>query len=148
MREYQVKAAYVYNLIKFIDWPLIKQQRQSTRICVLGSHPFAKYLDKLAQNKAKGKSIEVIHMSADGEFSDCNILYILKDAPHFERVLAQWSTSPILTVGENTGFLSRGGIISLLVAANKIQVHINQKHARDVGFRISGNLLEIATVVH
>ena len=147
MREYQIKAAYIYNFIKFIDWPADSQQRQSTRICVLGSHPFAKYLDSLEKNKAKGKSIEIIHASSDAALSDCNILYILKDTADFEQILAKWSPSPILTVGESSSFLSNGGIINLALVANKIQVHINQKHAREIGFRISGNLLEIATVV-
>jgi len=147
MREYQIKAAYIYNFIKFIDWPPESPQGQSTRICVLGSHPFAKYLDSLEKNKAKGKPIEIIHISDDAGLSACNILYILKDTVDTGEVLAKWSPSPILTVGENSSFLNNGGIINLVLVANKIQVHINQKHAREVGFRISGNLLEIATVV-
>jgi len=146
-REYQIKAAYIYNFIKFVDWPAGSPQGSTTRICVLGSHPFAKYLDSLEKNKAKGKSIEIIHTSDSAALSDCNILYILKDTPNFEHVLAKWSPSPILTVGENSSFLDKGGIINLVLAANKIQVHINQKQAKNVGFRISGNLLEIATVV-
>ena len=148
-REYQLKAAYIYNFIKFIDWPSSsQQQRQSTRICVFGSYPFGKYLDNLEANKAKGKAIEIVHAADESTLSNCHILYFLKDTPQTEKVLAQWSSAPVLTVGENRSFLSNGGIINLVMNANNIQVHINQRKARENGFKISGHLLEIATVVY
>ena len=156
-REYKIKAAYLYNLIKFVNWPPSASPPQTkepaaTTICVYGYNPFSHHLDKLNDRTAKGLPIKVSYI--DGEsldsqaaLPDCNIVFIAKSTPQQTSVLQQMIDQPLLTVGGHSDFLDDGGIIGLVVDENKVQLQVNLTQAKKLGFEISGNLLEIAKIV-
>ncbi len=146
-REYKIKAAYLYNLIKFINWPASKLlSSTTTNICVYRANPFDGHLNKLSSRKAKGREITINYLKADDDRSNCHILFI-PNAHADEIQLIEQSDQSILTVGENQSFLTDGGLISLVVANNNVQFQINLTKAKQLGFEISGNLLEIAKIV-
>jgi len=145
--EYQIKAAYLYNLIKFIQWPVDQANLLVTKICVVGSNPFLTQLENLTSRTANGRPIEILYKPAMKRIEDCNILFIPKNFSDSKKLLHYITEKPILTVGEKPSFLEQGGIVSLVVASNKVQLHINQSRAKSVGFEISGNLLEVAKIV-
>ena len=153
-REYKIKAAYLYNLIKFVNWPSQVNHADSgiTHICVYGNSPFEDHLNKLTTKKAKGRTIEISTIKAEQPIDSCNILFIpnAQDGSSQELskiLLHQIGNKPILTVGENNQFLDQGGLISLVVADNNVQLQIHLTKAKGIGFVISGNLLEIAKTV-
>lgn len=145
--EYKIKAAYLYNLIKFIQWPTGKDRFLVTHICIVGSNPVFNAFKKLSNRKAKGRPIEIHYHSDTDRLDRCNMLFIPRDYSNSRSLLSFISSSPILTVGERPSFIEQGGIVSLVVARNKVQLHINQSQAKSIGFEISGNLLEIAKIV-
>jgi hypothetical protein len=113
-------------------------------ICVFSNSPFQQYLDVLTERKIKGRPIDIIYVNEPVALQACNILYLSKDNPHTLALLNQSKQYPLLTVGETTEFLSKGGIISLVIDDNNIKLQINLTQAKQVGFEMSGNLLEIA----
>ncbi|ARN75800.1 YfiR family protein [Oceanicoccus sagamiensis] len=146
-REYKIKAAYLYNLIKFVNWPESEALSQSTtNICVFGDNPFDGHLNKLSSRKAKGRDIQITYLQPQQDNAACHILFIPRSAS--AEIAKHDKTKPqLLTVGEDKQFLEEGGLISLVVANNNVQLQINLTKAKELGFEISGNLLEIAKVV-
>ena len=156
-REYKIKAAYLYNLIKFVNWPSSakkqhKTEPPATKICVYGYNPFSNHLDKLTERTAKGLPIKVTYidnLQADSKHAlpGCHIVFISKSTPLQTSLLQAMSDQPLLTVGGHRNFLDDGGIIGLVVDKNNVQLQINLTQAKKLGFEISGNLLEIAKTV-
>ncbi|MCP3907205.1 MAG: YfiR family protein, partial [Oceanicoccus sp.] len=118
----------------------------TTNICVYRANPFDGHLNKLSSRKAKGREITINYLKTDDDRSNCHILFI-PNAHADEIQLIEQSDQSILTVGENQSFLTDGGLISLVVANNNVQFQINLTKAKQLGFEISGNLLEIAKIV-
>lgn len=150
-REYKVKAAYLYNLIKFINWPPTPGNTLpatpaalATRICVYGENPFSNHLDRLTNRQAKGKAIEILYVDEGDTLPRCDILFLAGGNQATFDMQGKLFNLPILTVGESTAFLDAGGIIGLILEQNNIQLQINLSQAKKNGFEISGNLLEIA----
>ena len=48
-QEYRVKAAYLYNFVKYVEWP---DTKGPIRICVAGQNPFGTVLEDLVRNVA------------------------------------------------------------------------------------------------
>lgn len=149
-REYKIKAAYLYNLIKFISWPNNSTNSaniEPTDICVYGYNPFGSVLNKLTSRKAKGRPIDIYYLSTDTDNQHCEIIFIAKKNNIDRSFLNQTGSNSHLTVGEDTAFIEQGGLISLVVTHNNVQLQINHTKAKANGFQISGNLLEIAKSV-
>ena len=152
-REYKIKAAYLYNLIKFVNWFALAQSKMNaqgqTMICVYGHNPFASYLEKLSHRKAKGRGIKISYIALQDTPERCNVIFISEQNSERANLLnsSQIMGSPLLTVGENDSFVSDGGIVGLVVEDNSVQLQINLGLAKKAGFEISGNLLEIAEVI-
>ncbi len=146
-REYKIKAAYLYNLIKFVNWPPSAElSTTTTRICVYGNNPFDGHLNKLSSRKAKGRNIQITYLETGQDQSGCHILFT-PNSQKAATVHSESASDHLLTVGENNEFLDEGGLISLVVANNNVQLQINLTKAKMLGFEISGNLLEIAKIV-
>ena len=144
--EYKIKANYLYNLTQFIQWPN-NEHLLVTHICIVGSHPILKQLKDLSNSKAKGKTIEIHYQADTVQLDQCHMLFIARDYADSGSLLSAASSSPILTVGEQPSFLDQGGIVSLVAAHNKVQLHINQSQAKNKGFEINSHLLEVAKTV-
>lgn len=147
-REYKIKAAYLYNLSKFIEWPEEKGQEAETAftICVYGRNPFADSLEKLREHKVKGRSI-VIHYVAENQSIDgCKLVFLSREntGPVPKALTGNGGNAPILSVSDDKNFLANGGLISLVTENDNVVLDINLTRAKQIGFNISANLLEIA----
>jgi len=146
-REYRIKAAYLYNLGKFITWPDENDMPKDAPItlCVYGYNPFGNYLDKLQERQIRGRSIAVRYVGEHDAVAGCQLLFISQLNTTQPKLLnAPPPYPPILTVSDNQDFLDRGGEISLVTVSNNVQLDINLTRAKQAGFSVSANLLEIA----
>lgn len=146
-REYRIKAAYLYNLGKFITWPNENEMAKNAPItlCVYGHNPFDNYLDKLEERQIRGRAIAVRYLSEQDAIESCQLLFISQhNTTHPKLLNAPPPYPPILTVGDDQDFLDRGGEISLVTVSNNIQLDINLTRAKQAGFSVSANLLEVA----
>src|SRR5271168_2290238 len=139
--EYQVKAAFLFNFLKFVDWPAAASDVPFV-IGVLGHDPFGEVLDNTVRGKiVSGRHIEVRRYSRIGEVKDCNLLFIGRADSGRLGVPVQ---PGLLTVGEASGFLKAGGIINFYLEENHVHFEIQPSVARSAGLRVSSQLLKLA----
>lgn len=146
--EYDVKAAFVLNFVRFVEWPQARRA-PPLRICVLQSNPFGDRLEAIVSDEQwQGGEMEVRVISEARRGADCHLLYVPEAAAErFERDVSALSGLPILTVGEHPRFLEQGGMIRLFLEENRVRFSINQKSADSVGLLISSRLLRLARTV-
>ena len=148
MTEYQVKALFLCNFLKYVDWP--GGATGPIVIGVLGQDNFNDSLKNAVEGKnIHGRAIVIKHLSADDDLSGCAILFVSSsDNSQLSEILGKTSSLPILTVGESDSFLQNGGIINFLLKEGKIRLAINLKAAHKVNLQISSKLLSVADLVN
>ena len=139
--EYQVKAAYLYNFVKFVEWPPGAVTGPLT-ICTATPTPFAGALEDIVRGEAvAGHPISTRIVEAP--LPACHVLFVPRGAPAGE-FLRSVRNSPVLTVGESNDFIGQGGIINFVLDAGMIRFEIDQGAARRAGLQISSRLLRLA----
>jgi hypothetical protein len=151
MSEYQVKALFLLNFVKYVDWSAAVSSNTSGPIVIgiLGQDNFNDTLKDAAAGKTiNGREIVIKRVSLSDDLGGCSILFISSsENSRLDEILGKTSALPILTVGENESFLDKGGIINFLLKDGKIQLEINLKAARRVKLQISSKLLSVAVTV-
>lgn len=148
-KEYQLKAAFLYNFTKFVEWPpeRFADDTSPIVIAVLGKNPFGDEITNLVKNRSvNGRSIIVRFIASDAEISSAHIVFIT--AGEESRVNESLFAPPgVLTVGESSEFMARGGMIRFTLIGEKVRFEINQASSERAGLKISGQLLKLATAV-
>lgn len=148
--EYQVKAVYLYNFSRFVEWPAqkIPANNNSFAICVLGKDPFGSALDAtIAGESIGGKGVIVRRISKPGEALDCQIVFVsASEGKQLKEDLAALNAG-VLTVSDIPGFSERGGMIQFVADGDKIRFEVNLSNATDSGLVLSSDLLKVAVVV-
>ena len=150
-KEYQVKAAYLFNFTKFVDWPPKSFANASAPIVIgiLGDDPFGPLLDGLVKGETvHNRKLTVIRARQIDDLKSCQIVFVGKsEESHIPQILAALGDASILTVGETEGFAKRGGIVNFYLDENKVRFEINRDAARKHGLNISSRLLSLAKIV-
>ncbi len=151
MDEYQVKAAFLYNFTKFVEWPqdTFKTYKDPIQVCVLGPNPFGSSLEDLIRGKSvEGRAFALRQVSDAREASACQILFVSSASlSHFRSILGKLKPAGILTVGEAEGFASAGGIINFTLEGCHVRFEINVDAAEHAQLRISSKLLGLAQII-
>ena len=146
--EYQVKAGFLINFAKFVEWPpeVMKDPTVSLTFCIAGSDPFHGELDRIVQGKKiSSHPLEIVHLSRDRTARSCHILFIsFAEKKRIPQILAELASLPILTVGESDGFLQQGGMIDLIVIDERVKFDVNLETATKAGLKVSSRLLNLA----
>ncbi|MBJ6727797.1 YfiR family protein [Geomesophilobacter sediminis] len=147
VREYQVKAAFIYNFMKFVEWPAGEGVGTPSTITfgILGKDPFGEALDQIKGKTAKGRRVVVVHFRRVEEVRDCDVLFIAEsEKSRVVHILKGVQNARILTVSDLDGFCQAGGMISLVSAQSRIVFDINAGAANRARLRISSQLLKLA----
>lgn len=146
--EYELKAAFLYNFVKFVDWPqdAFAGPRSPLTICVYGDDPFGSSLDGAVHGESLGeRSLLVQRPAVLEELRDCRVLFVSRsERQRLPEVLSEVEGAPVLTVSDTDGFLRAGGIINFVLEDNKVRFLINQDAAERSRLRISSKLLRLA----
>ena len=149
--EYQIKAAFLYNFAKFVDWPAKALPGASTSItlCILGEDPFGTDLEQILDGKTvNGKSIVIKRFRGIRGLEGCHILFISSsERHHLPEILGALRGASMLTVGETERFAKLGGIINFTIEENKVRFEINVDAAERAGLKISSRLLKLGKVI-
>jgi len=150
--EYEVKAAFLYNFAKFVDWPPYAFPDSSTplRICVLGRDPFGGTLSRVVQGKSiSGRPIISQTVQSSAEAHPCHILFMgSSDSAFLKQTLAPLHNLPVLTVGESNDFLPLGGMINFVLEQDRVRFEVNLAAAERHRLKLSSKLLAVARVVN
>lgn len=150
-REYQIKAAFIYNFAQFVQWPAsaFTNASQPFEIGILGDNPFGKSLEETVKGETiKGRPIIIVEASRIEKLAGCQILFVSKSASsHVDEIFPKLNSQPVLTVGEDPGFLRQGGIINLYRDGPKVHFEINPDAAERSGLKLGSELLSVGKVV-
>jgi hypothetical protein len=149
--EYQVKAAYLFNFVQFVEWPSAAFANSDAPICigVLGEDPFGKALEETVRGETVQNRKLVVQRSRRVEnLKDCHLVFISKsETERVSGILDDLDPVPVLTVSETQGFAQRGGIVNLYLTGNKVRFEINPAAARRKGLKISSELLSLGKII-
>ena len=146
--EYQLKAAFIYNFVKLVDWPpnsFIDEQSPFV-IGVLGDNPFGSDFERMvAGKKINDRPISIHFFKSAAESAHCQILFISNlEKKRFREIIQNLQTIPVLTVSDADGFIEAGGMINFVQEAGKIRFQINDEAAKAARLKISSKLLNLA----
>jgi hypothetical protein len=160
--EYKIKAGYLYNFTKFVTWP--EDNSQTFNLCILGDDPFGRIIDPIEKRSAFGRPIKLFRFNNLSTFQQsalsghkdtgnnrqCHILFIsasLDNKLSIKNVLASRDGDKTLTVGENEGFATQGGMIGFVHRQDKIKLQVNMNTLKHSQLKISAKLLEVAELI-
>ena len=147
--EYQVKAVYLYNFGRFVEWPASAKTGNSFAICVLGRDPFGAALDTtVAGAIIDNQKLVARRVSSAREATNCRILFISSsESNHGKDILAEVEKVSVLTVSDMPGFAGNGGMIQFVLRENKVRFEVNLAAAEKAGLTLSSQLLKVATEI-
>jgi hypothetical protein len=149
--EYQLKAAFLYNFGKFVEWPpqAFNSPSDPFAVCVLGEDPFGRALIDVMNGKAlKGRPFQIRQVPNAQQGSTCQILFISSsEQKRFRSILADLKASPVLTVGDTEGFAAAGGVANFTLDGDTVRIEINVEAAKQKNLLISSKLLSLARIV-
>lgn len=149
--EYEVKAAYLYNFGRFIEWPADSplSKTNSFLYCVLGQDPFGPALDSiLAGETVQGKSAAAKRISRPEDALDCHVLFVsASEEPHLKGILDTIDSKGVVTVSDIPGFSRRGGMIQFVSEGDRIRFEVNLTVAQDARLTLRSELLKVAAAV-
>jgi hypothetical protein len=146
--EDAVKAGFIYNFIRYNEWPMSGRETRYVRICASASRPLGGQLALLQGRKVHGKEIVVRLQVLPADWGDCQAIFVA--APDDEaavKLLKQVADLPVLTIGEISGFAERGGMIGLHRVENRIRFDVNQAAVDRAGLKLSSQMLKLADQV-
>ena len=149
--EYQVKALFLLNFTKYVDWPTNAFAGAETPITigVVGENKIGAELEKIIPGRsANGRPIALKVIENSGDLAQCQILFIGNSETKRQReILTSLRKAPVLTVGETGQFLDEGGMINFVLKEGKVRLEINLASARKANLQISSKLLSVADTV-
>ncbi len=151
-REYQIKAAFLFNFAQFVLWPatVFTNNTQPFQIGVLGDNPFGKALEETVRGETiQGRPIVIVQSSHAEKLAGCQILFVNKsEAAHFGDVFSKLDSKPVLTVSEDPGFIQHGGVINFYRDGPKVRFELNPDAAEKNGLKLGSDLLSVGKIVH
>ena len=150
--EYRVKAAYLLNFTRYVEWPAqaFPTRDDPMRVCVLGSDPFGDALEEtFAGRTAQGRRITVSHVESASQARDCHVVFISGDEwQRHPDVLAAVHSPGVLTVGEGSRFAESGGVLSFVPVDRTVRFAVNLEAGDAARLRISSRMLQLAAEFH
>lgn len=150
LNENEIKAAYLYNFAKFVEWPKTAMLRENSPlvICIVGHSPLNEVIESLAGKSIKNHKLVIRQFSRIEDLNECHLLFINAAANRSaSQILTAIAPRAILTVSDHSGFAAAGGIIEFVPTDNKIRFKINNRAAQNINLRISSHLLRLATTI-
>jgi len=148
--DYDVKAAYLYNFGRFVEWPQsVTSNSDLFTVCVLGQDPFGPALDAtLAGEAIGGKRAAAKRISTPQEAATCQILFMSStEESRLGEILETLRKEAVLTVSDMPKFSQRGGMIQFVLEGKKVRFEVNLSAVQQAGLSLSSELLKVATAV-
>jgi hypothetical protein len=150
--EYEIKAAFLYNFAKFVEWPptAFSDPKQPLGVCVFGRDPFGHALEDALFGKSIGNHPVMLGRARQlPDLAGCQVVFVsAAESSRLAEIVGGLRGHNALLVGETEGFASAGGAIQFVLDQNRVRFAINPDAADRAGLKISSKLLALATIVH
>jgi hypothetical protein len=144
--ERAVKAAFVYNLTRYVEWP---QARKELLIGVIGDPQTGQVLKSVLEGKmSDSATIRVLLAPSDNELDQVAVLYVAGSSPNvIEEALRRARNKSALTIGETETFARAGGMVALVTVEDHVHIFVNLQASEAKDLKISSRLLNLASIV-
>ena len=150
--EYEVKAAFLFNFTKFVEWPegSFDDPHAPIVIGIIGDDPFGDSLMRIvAGQKVQGRSIVIRKVRFGDDLRRCHVLFIsASERQRSAQILAGLHNASVLTVSDIDGFAVAGGAMQFVMQENRVRFVVNLDAATQGKLRVSAKLLALAQVVN
>lgn len=144
--EYAVKAAYLFNFARFVEWPPEVSQRNVLVIGILGSDPFGAALDQTIAGKSiTGRKLATRHLGTEDAFDNVDILFISSsEASRLPQLLKRLDDAPVLTVSDLNDFAGRQGMVGFVIKDDTVRFDVNLDRIGQSRLKVSSQLVKVA----
>jgi hypothetical protein len=149
--ESQIKAAFLFNFTKFVEWPSDAFQDANSPIVIgtIAADPITSALETITRGKSvSGRAIVIKRIQPNEDTGPCHVLFVgVADKRQLTTVMNKVSHSSVLTVGDLDEFYKKGGIVHFFLENDQVRFEINLGAAESVRLKISSKLLTMARSV-
>lgn len=149
--EEQIKAAYMLNFAKFVEWPAdaLPTPDSPLNFCELGRSQTADEMDSFFRDKSiNGHAIKVRRLAKPEDIRDCHMVFVTAgNIKQTQQALQAAKGRPVLIVGDAPGFARSGGMIGFITENGKVLFEVNPGSAEQSHLKISSKLLALARIV-
>lgn len=148
--EYQLKAAFLYNFAKFVEWPVETFPTPSApfTICAVGNDPFGSSLDAIAGKTVRDRALVIKRIRSGGAAAGCQILYVSpSEVPQASDLLRSLHKAPVLTVCDIDACAETGLMLNLRMADNRVQLDMNLEVVQQTPLKVSSQLIKLTRIV-
>jgi hypothetical protein len=146
VREYLIKAAFIYDMLKATQWP---KARGRVVLCVLGRDPFGTAWHSIKGRPVGKGRLDVVQLQDTNGLAGCDALLVgTSERATWQQIRGALAARPILTMSEMTGFAQDGGMVALMNVDNRLRFDVNLKAIHRAGLAINTDALEQANMVH
>ena len=146
--EYKVKAAFLFNFAKFVEWPATAFQTNDSPLVIgiLGDTRLSQDLKQAVKGRTvNGHTVVIRRSKRIEDLLKAHVLFISKsEQADYGRIRGMLNGHGVLTVGESPEFLRQGGVINFVLRDNKVHFEIDRAVAEGEGLKISSQLLKLA----
>ena len=144
--EYRVKAAFILNFARFIEWPSDAYGDGSWLVVgIVGDDPFGGSFDQLNGNTINGRRIAIKHLKATDYLKGCQILFVSSsERGRLGKIMGSVRGGSVLTIGELSQFNQAGGVIKFVIQDDKVRFEINTGAASQARLKVSSKLLALS----
>jgi hypothetical protein len=150
--EYQVKAAFLYNFAKFVEWPsdAFPDEKTPITLCIFAEDPFGGVLDEIVRGRAiNNRPLAIRRTNALAGLKGCHLVFVgVREDKRLPEMLEGLKGSSALVVGESEGFAERGGAIQFYLDNNRVRFIANVDAVQRARLSVSSKLLALARIVH
>jgi hypothetical protein len=150
--EYQIKAAFLLNFAKFIEWPAnhVLDEKTPVVVCIFRFDPYGGVLDEIVRGKKiNNRDVVVRRVSELPDLKACQVVFLSSREDHLlPEALTYLQGSSALVVGESDGFAERGGGIQFYLENNRLRFAVNVDALQRAQLNVSSKLLALARIVH
>ena len=153
MEEYELKAIFLSNFLKYVEWPdsAFADEQSPIVVGIQGDDPFGSSLDELVTKLQPivGRRVVTAPYDSEQPAESFHVLFVTEsERKQTKKMLGGVCGRPVLTVGEQRGFAEDGGVINFVTDRNRIRFEVNLRCAEAGGLSLSAQLLKLARRVY
>lgn len=138
------KALYIYNFLKYIEWPESYKSGDIV-IGVVGSSSIIKELETIASaQKVGNQNLKIKLFTGSDDIDDCHLLYIPPSkGSAIPQIITKMATHNTLLVSDTKGGIQLGTAINFIMDGDKLKFEICKSHIEKKGLKVGGALLNL-----
>lgn len=151
LSEHDLKAAYLFNFARHVEWPsdAFTQESSPFVVTVVGQDGMADAVERAMKGKViQGRSVEVRRSEGGEAPAGSHLVFVsASERGKAETIARGLKGTRSLTVGETPDFIMAGGVISFFIEKKQLRFEVSLSGAKRSGLVVSSKLLRIARVV-